>query len=123
MIPQEGEEVHEIEFLKPVKIIHTPKGETVIDFGQNIAGYVRFRVCGNSGDRVEISHAEILDKDGNFYTDNLRSAKQKIVYICDGTPSVYQPHHTFQGFDISGLISGRENPPGMILRGSLSVPI
>lgn len=98
LIPQEGEEVHEIEFLKPVKIIHTPKGETVIDFGQNIAGYVRFRVCGNSGDRVEISHAEILDKDGNFYTDNLRSAKQKIVYICDGTPSVYQPHHTFQGF-------------------------
>ena len=98
LIPQEGEEILEIEELKAVRLIRTPKGETVLDFGENIAGYVRFRVKGNPGDVVEFSHAEILDKDGNFYTDNLRSAKQKIIYICDGNEAVYRPQHTFQGF-------------------------
>lgn len=98
LIPQEGEEVREIELVQPVELIHTPKGETVIDFGQNLAGYVRFKVHGKAGDKVEISHAEILDKDGNFYTENLRSAKQKIEYICGGDEETYQPHHTFQGF-------------------------
>lgn len=98
LIPQEGEEIREIEELKPVELIHTPKGETVIDFGENIAGYVRFKVKGNAGEAAELSHAEVLDKNGNFYTENLRSAKQKIRYICAGGEEIYQPHYTFQGF-------------------------
>lgn len=98
LIPQEGDEIREIETVTPVGLIHTPNGETVLDFGQNLVGYVQFRVHGKCGDVVELSHAEILDKDGNFYTGNLRSAKQKITYICDGSEAVYKPHFTFQGF-------------------------
>jgi alpha-L-rhamnosidase len=79
LIPQVGDYIREIEELKPASLFKTPKGETVIDFGQNMTGYVRFNPRGKSGDLVELSHAEVLDKDGNFYTENLRSAKQKII--------------------------------------------
>ena len=62
-------------------------------------GYVRFRVHGNSGNKAELSHAEVLDRDGNFYTANLRSAKEKITYILSGEGAEpYHPQFTFQGF-------------------------
>ena len=98
IVPQDGEIVKEIEELAPICIITTPKGEKVIDFGQNLTGYIRFKISGNFGDIVELSHAEMLDKDGNFYTENLRSAKQKIKYICGSHEEIYNPHFTFQGF-------------------------
>ena len=98
LIPQEGEIIKEIEEIEPVELLITPKGERVIDFGQIMTGYVSFKVRGNQGDIVELSHAEILDKDGNFYTENLRSADQKLKYICGGAEETYKPHHTFQGF-------------------------
>lgn len=98
LIAQEGEIIREVKTVKARELLTTPAGETVIDFGQNLTGYVRFCVKGNSGDRVVLSHAEVLDKDGNFYTENLRKAKQQITFICDGTQQCYKPHFTFQGF-------------------------
>jgi len=98
LIPQEGEIICEHERLKPLSCITTPKGEKVIDFGQNMTGYVEFSVCAKAGDRVKLSHAEILDKDGNFYTDNYREAKANIVYICKDGTQVYKPTHNFYGF-------------------------
>ncbi|MDR1949522.1 MAG: family 78 glycoside hydrolase catalytic domain, partial [Spirochaetaceae bacterium] len=67
--PQDGPPVKEQERLKPVALFTTPRGERVIDFGQNISGWVRFTVQGKAGDRVKIRHAEILDGAGNFYTE------------------------------------------------------
>ena len=98
LIPQEGEIIKEFEVISAVKLIETPLGEKVIDFGQNLTGYLQFKIKGEAGAVVEISHAEILDKAGNFYTENLRSAKQKIKYICDGSAATYKPNFTFQGF-------------------------
>lgn len=99
LIPQEGEKVCEQERLKPVSIFKTPKGELIIDFGQNLAGFVEITVCGEKGDIVEISHAEILDKDKNFYTENLRTAKQKNTYILSGgKKEVFKPTFSWQGF-------------------------
>jgi len=68
LVPQvAGCEILEQGRLYPSKIITTPIGETVIDFGQNITGYIEFKVNNaKSGDEVEISFAETLDKDGNF---------------------------------------------------------
>lgn len=81
------------------KKITTPKNETVIDFGQNITGWCQFMVKGASeGDRIELQCFETLDAEGNVYTANLRTAKQKITYICSGNDAVYRPHFTFQGF-------------------------
>jgi len=87
------------EQVKPVKLITTPKGEKVIDFGQNLVGWVNFKVKGRAGDSILISHAEVLDKAGNFYTENLRAAKQQIRYILKGNmEEQYHPHFSFQGF-------------------------
>ncbi len=48
---------------------------------------------------MTLRHAEVLDKDGNFYTDNLRAAKQEVTYVLKGGgDEVYEPHFTFQGF-------------------------
>ena len=98
LIPQEGEIVCEQEHIKPLEVIITPKGEKVIDFGQNMTGYIKFTVDGKKGDRIAYSHAEILDPEGNFYTANLRSAKQKVEYICRDGEQEYKPHHSFMGF-------------------------
>lgn len=98
LIPQEGENVTEHERFAPVKYFVTPKGEKVIDFGQNMTGYVEFSVDAKAGDKVLISHAEVLDKDGNFYTENYRSAKAQLEYICSDGLNKYKPTHTFYGF-------------------------
>ncbi|MBQ7364079.1 MAG: family 78 glycoside hydrolase catalytic domain [Clostridia bacterium] len=98
LIEQEGEEIREMMTLTPKAILTTPKGETVLDFGQNLTGYIAFSVNAKKGDRVKIRHFEILDRDGNVYTENYRSAKATLTYICrDGVQS-YKPTHTFYGF-------------------------
>jgi len=94
-----GPPVRKIQEIQPIKIINTPKGETVFDMGQNMVGWVRLKVKGQPGTTVTLRHAEVLDKDGNFYTENLRSAKQRVQYILKGgNEEIYEPHFTFQGF-------------------------
>jgi alpha-L-rhamnosidase len=99
VISQDGPSVVKRESLEVKEVIKTPRGETVLDFGQNVSGWVRFTVDGKAGDRVCLKHAEILDRDGNFYTDNMRSARNSIEYTLKGDgPEIYEPHFTFQGF-------------------------
>lgn len=87
------------EVFKPVKVLTTPKGEKVLDFGQNLVGWVQFKVTGKQGDVVKIHHAEVLDKEGNFYTDNLRAAKAEVQYtLKGGGEETFEPHFTFFGF-------------------------
>ncbi|MFZ9982478.1 MAG: family 78 glycoside hydrolase catalytic domain [Cyclobacteriaceae bacterium] len=99
LIATYNEPIRKKEIFKPVRIITTPKGEQVIDFGQNLTGLVTMKVRGKSGDRIVIHHAEVLDKKGNFYTDNLRAAKQQNEFILAGNgEEVFEPRFTFQGF-------------------------
>ncbi len=99
LIAPQGVPVQAIEEVKPVKIIKTPKGEMVLDMGQNMVGVVRLKVKGNAGDKVVVKFAEVLDKAGNFYTDNLRAAKCTDTYILKGgAEEIYQPRFTFHGF-------------------------
>ncbi len=98
LVPQTGEKVTEQETVYPVELIITPKGEKVIDFGQNLAGYVEIHTNGSRGDKIVISHAEVLDKDGNFYTDNLRTARQQNAYVLSGEEEYIKPTFTWQGF-------------------------
>ena len=93
------EPVREHEKFAPVRIFKTPKGEKVIDFGQNLTGWVQMKVTGKEGDTVILSHAEVLDRKGNFYTDNLRRAKARDMYILKGGgEETFHPHFTFHGF-------------------------
>ncbi len=99
IIPQQGEIVTEQERILPCELITTPKGETVLDFGQNLAGYVEVKIQGNKGDKIVLTHAEVLDSDGNFYIENLRTAQNRNEYILSGEgEEVFKPSFCFQGF-------------------------
>lgn len=98
LIPQEGEKIVEQERMPALQVIKTPAGETVIDFGQNMTGYVEFRIKGTPGVQATISHGETLDRDGNFYNANYRSADAQIKFTCDGEEHTYKSALTFFGF-------------------------
>lgn len=102
---QEHEPVRKHEHFKPIELITTPKGETVLDFGQNMVGWVHFKVKGKRGQSVSLYHFEVLDSDGNVYLDNLRQAKQTNTYILKGgEKEAYEPHFSFQGFRYVQLV-------------------
>jgi alpha-L-rhamnosidase len=117
LIAPAGVPIRKIEEIKPVRIFSTPNGEKVVDLGQNMVGWVKLSVRGKAGDAISLYHAEVLDKDGNFYLDNLRSAKQKIEYICKGNgEEVYEPTFTFQGFRYVMV----ENYPGELTKDAIT---
>ena len=94
------------EEIKPIAVIHTPAGETVLDMGQNMTGWVRYRTNAPAGTRIRLQFGEIL-QDGSFFRDNLRTAKAEHVYIADGSDAVAEPFFTFYGFQyvkISGWV-------------------
>ncbi len=86
-----------METIKPSAVIVTPKNETVLDMGQNFAGYIEFRAAFKPGTRVELEFGEVL-QGGCFYNDNYRSAKSKFVYISDGRSETVRAHFTYFGF-------------------------
>lgn len=98
LIPQQGEKITEHEYVKAARYFTAPNGEVVVDFGQEVTGYIQFTVDAKAGEKVEISHGEVLDKDGNFYNANYRSAKSKIYYTCCDGVQTYKPKMTFFGF-------------------------
>ena len=98
LIPQEGPEVHEQETVWPRASFRTPRGEWVIDFGQNLTGYMTFETDARAGEKLSLSTAEVLDKDGNFYTGNYRSARSQLHYVCREGRQSYKPRFTFFGF-------------------------
>ena len=107
LVAECGDPVRAIHEIQPIKILTTPKGEVVFDMGQNMVGWVRLKVRGNKGDKVILKFAEVLDKDGNFYTENLRAAKCTDTYFLKGDgEEIHEPYFTFHGFrfvQIEGL--------------------
>ncbi|MGI6256068.1 MAG: family 78 glycoside hydrolase catalytic domain [Acutalibacter sp.] len=78
-------------------VLTTKRGETVLDFGQNMTGWVEFDVHEPAGTQVVLTYGEVL-QDGCFYRDNLRSAKAEYRYLSKGEPAHVRPHFTFYGF-------------------------
>lgn len=104
---QKMDDVKIIEILKPINILTSPKGETIIDFGQIIAGRVMIKLKEEKGTKISIEHTESLDKDGNF--TSLIPQAQRDEVICDGKHSVFEPIFTFHGFRYIKVI-GIKNP-------------
>lgn len=100
IVTQESEPVRVTKRFAVQEKIITPKGEVVFDFGQNMAGLVEVRLPKDAGGKLVIRHAEALDKDGNFYTENLRTAQCTDTYIYGDTQvgMTVMPHFTFHGF-------------------------
>ena len=95
---QENEPVRITEKIEGKELIVTPKGERLVDFGQIVTGVVEVHVKGEKGQKIVIRHAEVLDKDGNFYPETLRQAKSIDTFICNGEEQIFRPHFTFHGF-------------------------
>ena len=97
---QYGEPVRVVKRFPPLKILTTPRGETVIDTGQVVAGRVSMRVKGAAGTAITLEHSEILDNDGNFINNiHGRFSHQTDIYILKGEgEEVYTPSFTYHGF-------------------------
>lgn len=101
VVAQMGPMVRRFEELRPVQILHSPRGETILDFGQNMVGWVKMRVRGPRGTTITLRHGEVLDQQGNLYTENLRAADQIARYTLSGSSEAgeeFEPHFTFYGF-------------------------
>lgn len=86
-----------VEIIRPVEIIQTPGGDTVLDFGQNLAGWFTFTCEAPKGSKICVDCAELM-QDGEFYRENLRTAKAALTYISNGRKKRVRPHFTFFGF-------------------------
>ncbi|MCX4305674.1 MAG: family 78 glycoside hydrolase catalytic domain [Acetatifactor sp.] len=87
--------VHET--FAPAELINTPAGEQVFDMGQEFTGIFALRVHEPAGTVIHIQTGEILQQ-GNFYNENLRSARSEYFYISDGKEKLVVPHFTFFGY-------------------------
>ncbi|WP_077619355.1 alpha-L-rhamnosidase [Bacillus sinesaloumensis] len=99
LVAQENNPTRVTETLKPQSVFVTPAGDTVFDMGQNMVGRIRFTVDAPAGTKITLKHSEVLDKDGNIYFGNLRTARQTVEYITKGEGTeTYAPVFTFMGF-------------------------
>ncbi|KZL74733.1 bacterial alpha-L-rhamnosidase domain protein, partial [Colletotrichum tofieldiae] len=95
-----GEPVRRIEVISPIERITTPSGKTIMDFGQNLVGYIRLRnIKGLRGHKITLSHAEVLEH-GELGTRPLRICKAVDEYTLRGGDEAeeYEPRFTFHGF-------------------------
>lgn len=97
LLPQYGQYVRAHEQYQPVNHFATQKGDTIYDFGQNIAGVIIAEMNTEKGQTVTFRHAEELFK-GDLFTLPLGSAKQTATYICGGGHETYSPRLTLMGF-------------------------
>lgn len=96
------------EEFKPKQIIHTAHGDTVLDFGQNLAGWLVFKNHIPKGEKIRIEFGEIM-QDGEFYRDNLRSARAQFTYVSDGQDKWVRPHFTYFGFRYAKILDFPSN--------------
>ncbi|MDF2994300.1 MAG: alpha-L-rhamnosidase, partial [Microbacterium sp.] len=90
--------IRRIEELAPVEILTTTAGKTVVDFGQNISGWVRFTVRGDEGTVITLRHAEVMTG-GEIDLETLRTAEGTDRYVLGGQgPEIWEPRFTFHGF-------------------------
>lgn len=103
---QSGCRVKQMDSIPAVELFTTPKGELVLDFGQNLAGRIEVSATGKKGNVIKLRCFEVLDQEGNVYLDNLRKAKTTMKYVFgnDGTIT-YHPHFTYMGFRYAVILA------------------
>ncbi|MGN8132390.1 family 78 glycoside hydrolase catalytic domain [Paenarthrobacter sp. 22069] len=97
LIKQVGPPVVRQETLRPQRIWTSPAGRTLVDFGQNLVGWLRFQVQGPAGTEITIRHAEVLEHN-ELGTRPLRAAKATDTFVLSGELDAFEPTLTFHGF-------------------------
>lgn len=93
-----GPPVRRVERVEPVSITTSPSGQTIVDFGQNLAGRLSIHVKGSAGHTVTLRHAEVLEH-GELGTRPLRFAEATDRYTLRGEDTeIWEPRFTFHGF-------------------------
>ena len=90
----------------PGKLLQTPNGETVLDFGQNLAGYVEMALTAHTGQKVKLTCGETLDENGNFTQENFQDRNrhkeggtaQMLELVCKEGENHCKPSFTIMGF-------------------------
>ncbi len=95
--PYLGPPVSRHEVVKPVQVWRSPSGRTLVDFGQNLVGWVRFTVRGPRGAEIRVRHAEVLEHE-ELGVRPLRSAQATDRFILSGEDDAFEPTMTFHGF-------------------------
>ncbi len=100
------------------KLLKTPSGKNVFDFGQNLAGYVEFTVSGAlAGQKIILTHGETLDENGEFTQENFQDRKrhkeggtrQQVIYTCRDGENHYKTKFSIWGFRYA-LLEGDIEP-------------
>ncbi|MGD7706298.1 family 78 glycoside hydrolase catalytic domain [Microlunatus sp. Y2014] len=97
LIAQVGPDVVRHEVVPPQRIWQSPSGRTLVDFGVNLVGWIRFTAPADPGRVITLRHAEVLEA-GELGTRPLRSAKATDVITCSDVATVVEPSLTFHGF-------------------------
>lgn len=103
-IPSDNVPVTEHEVFSP-SVIRTPKGGCVLDFGQNIAGYIRFTLRAREGQKIVLRFGEMLTREGEFTQRNIQCVSkkkttplQRVEYICKEGENRYKTKFAIFGF-------------------------
>jgi alpha-L-rhamnosidase len=110
LTPYIGPPVRRHDELAPKRVWTSPSGTTLIDFGQNLVGWLRVRVQGPGGSVIRVRHAEVLEAD-ELGVRPLRTAKATDEFILSGAVDVFEPTFTFHGFryaEVEGWPDGIE---------------
>lgn len=98
LVPADGPPIRRVGEIKPKNIFSSRSGKTVIDFGQNLVGWLKLAVKGPAGTNITLVHTEVMDN-GEVATRPLRTAKARDTVILDGNDTlVWEPSFTYHGF-------------------------
>jgi alpha-L-rhamnosidase len=103
LVADPGPPVRVIEDIAPRSVASRDDGRHVIDFGQNLTGWLRIATDGPAGAAIRVRHAEVLAPDGGLYTDNLRTARQTDEFTTSGGAQILEPRFTLHGFRYAEL--------------------
>ncbi|MGC9452195.1 MAG: family 78 glycoside hydrolase catalytic domain [Oceanipulchritudo sp.] len=105
LVPHAAEPIRCVERMRPIALRRTGWGSWIVDFGQNIAGWVELEPPRTGVARVGVRHAEELRPDGSLNTDSLRTAQALDTYLRPGPGSGrLAPRFTYHGFRYAEIL-------------------
>lgn len=112
LTPKPFSPVRVTQTLEAKSISHSRKGAWVFDFGQNMVGIPRMKLTGRAGQTITLRYAEMLQDNGQLYTENYRTAKSTDTYTFASDGKVeWSPAFTFHGFRYVEILGLNEEPP------------
>ena len=121
LVAPTGPPVREVATVPAREVLTSPGGAQIVDFGQNVVGWVRLRVTGERGGTVTLRHAEVLEH-GELGVRPLRDAKATDTYVLTGGEQVLEPRYTFHGFryaEVTGAEVRAEDAEAVVVSSDL----